>query len=42
MRKYIQPCTEIVSVQFTTTLLSASGGKNMPISNTGAEQIDAW
>ena len=42
MRKYTSPRTEVVSVQFTTTLLSASGGNNLPISNTGAEQIDAW
>ena len=42
MRKYTSPRTEVVFVQLTTTLLSASGGNNMPISNTGAEQIESW
>lgn len=39
---YIQPCTESISVQLTTPLLSASGGNTLPIDNNGAQQIDAW
>ena len=39
MRQYIQPCTEIISVQMQSSVLV--GSNNMPVK--GAEsQIKAW
>jgi len=40
MRQYIQPCTDVISVHLTTTLLTGSD-RTTPIVG-GEEQVNAW
>ena len=41
MRKYTSPRTDVISVQFTSALLTVSGEQTAPISG-GDKQIKAW